>query len=311
MPPLTEKQVKQRLILIATIFLLVVMFSLFTWLGQISDGYLQLAKNTGRQIFEELVITRMWNAQHGGVYVPVTDKTQPNPYLDDPLRDVYTTEGMFLTKINPAYMTRSIAELAFKEKKTLIHITSLDPIRPANAAASWETKALQMFEQGESEYSILDEAGDEIIFRYMAPLVTEKPCLRCHAKQGYSVGDIRGGISVSLSYSPYLSEIARMKKIAILTHSGFAVLVLGIIGLLGLQITTGITKLYSALSEIKQLEGLLPICMYCKKIRATEGEPEDPESWSQLEKYITDRSGAVFSHGMCPECRKKMFPDKQ
>ncbi|MFV2082525.1 MAG: DUF3365 domain-containing protein [bacterium] len=241
----------------------------------------------------------------------MTEKTQPNPYLDDPLRDVYTTEGMLLTKINPAYMTRSIAELAFKDNKTLIHITSLNPIRPANAPASWETEALRKFDEGASEYYMLNDADDDVIFRYMAPLVTEKPCLKCHAKQGYSVGDIRGGISVSFSYSPYLSEISRMKRNVIFTHLGLAILGLAIIGFLGVQITTGISKLYSSLNKVKQLEGLLPICMYCKKIRAREGDPGDPESWSQLEKYITDRSEAVFSHGMCPECRKKMFPEKK
>ncbi|MEE8320077.1 MAG: DUF3365 domain-containing protein, partial [bacterium] len=273
---------------------------------------LKLAKNTGRQIFEEIVIARMWNAQHGGVYVPVTEKIQPNPYLDDPLRDIYTTEGMLLTKINPAYMTRSIAELVFKDKKTFIHLTSLDPIRPENAAALWEKEAFQMFDKGESEYYMLDEAGDDIIFRYMAPLITEKPCLKCHAQQGYSVGDIRGGLSVSFSYSPFLSEISRMKIIASFTHLGLAILSLAIIGLLGVQITTEISKSYSAMSnEIKLLEGLLPICMYCKKIRNKDSKPEDPESWSHLEKYISDHSEAIFSHGMCPECRKKMFPDKE
>jgi PAS domain S-box-containing protein len=51
-----------------------------------------------------------------------------------------------------------------------------------------------------------------------------------------------------------------------------------------------------ALSQIKQLRGLLPICSYCKKIR------RDDDAWQQLEHYITEHSGAEFSHGVCPEC---------
>ena len=51
-----------------------------------------------------------------------------------------------------------------------------------------------------------------------------------------------------------------------------------------------------ALASIKKLEGIIPICMYCKKIR------DDGDSWNQLERYITAHSEAVFSHGVCPNC---------
>ncbi len=54
--------------------------------------------------------------------------------------------------------------------------------------------------------------------------------------------------------------------------------------------------------KINTLEGILPICGYCKKIR------DDKESWQQLETYISDHSEALFSHGICPECFDKHFP---
>ena len=60
-----------------------------------------------------------------------------------------------------------------------------------------------------------------------------------------------------------------------------------------------ICELENALSQIKQLKGLLPICMYCKKIR------NDKNYWQAVESYITEYSGAIFSHGVCPECHKK------
>jgi len=59
--------------------------------------------------FSRLSSPAAGNALHGGVYVPVTESTQPNPYLEDPLRDVVTTDGLKLTKLNPAYMTRLIS----------------------------------------------------------------------------------------------------------------------------------------------------------------------------------------------------------
>jgi len=67
--------------------------------------YEQLAAVIGGSIFQELVVVRRWNAEHGGVYVPVTGRFQPNPYLEDARRDVTAMEGMRLTKINPEYMS--------------------------------------------------------------------------------------------------------------------------------------------------------------------------------------------------------------
>ena len=58
-----------------------------------------------------------------------------------------------------------------------------------------------------------------------------------------------------------------------------------------------------ALSKIKTLSGLIPICSNCKKIRNDQGYYE------QLESYIMEHSDAVFSHGICPDCLKKLYPD--
>lgn len=64
-----------------------------------------------------------------------------------------------------------------------------------------------------------------------------------------------------------------------------------------------ITELHQALTEVKALSGLLPICASCKKIR------DDKGYWNQIEKYISAHSDAKFSHGICPECLKKLYPE--
>ena len=56
-----------------------------------------------------------------------------------------------------------------------------------------------------------------------------------------------------------------------------------------------------ALARVKKLEGIIPICMYCKKIR------NDNQGWDQLEQYISNHSEAMFSHGICPECLEEQF----
>ena len=64
-----------------------------------------------------------------------------------------------------------------------------------------------------------------------------------------------------------------------------------------------IHELQEALAEVKTLSGLLPICSSCKKIR------DDKGYWNQLESYISKHSEAEFSHGICPECAKKLYPE--
>lgn len=63
-----------------------------------------------------------------------------------------------------------------------------------------------------------------------------------------------------------------------------------------------IGKLNASLAKVKQLSGMLPICSSCKKVR------DDNGYWSQIESYIRDRSEAEFSHSLCPECTRKLYP---
>ncbi len=63
-----------------------------------------------------------------------------------------------------------------------------------------------------------------------------------------------------------------------------------------------IRELTEALANVKKLEGMLPICMYCKKIKNDEGY------WQQVEHYIIEHSGAKFTHGLCDDCCKKYYP---
>jgi hypothetical protein len=62
-------------------------------------------------------------------------------------------------------------------------------------------------------------------------------------------------------------------------------------------------ELEKALTEIKQLTGIIPICAACKKIRCDEG------FWHQVEVYICNHTDAEFTHGICPDCIKKLYPD--
>lgn len=70
-----------------------------------------------------------------------------------------------------------------------------------------------------------------------------------------------------------------------------------------LRLAEKVHELQDALDHVKTLQGLLPICMHCKKIRDDEG------SWDQIEKYISHHSDVKFSHGVCPNCMEKHYPE--
>lgn len=168
----------------------------------------EAARIQARVAYNKDVLYRAWNAMQGGVYVPVTEMTQPNEHLAVEDRDVTLDSGKRLTLVNPAYMTRQVHEMAAQQEGVLGHITSLNPIRPQNAADPWETEALKRFDAGETEVSTVEAIGDVQYMRVMRPLTTDSGCLKCHADQGYTLGDIRGGISVSVPMEP-LWAIAR------------------------------------------------------------------------------------------------------
>ncbi|MEI7769379.1 MAG: diguanylate cyclase [Chloroflexales bacterium] len=238
---------KRQYILISAICWLALVSASASWnIEQIWAAHQRADLQVARSFFELIVTVREWNAQHGGVYVPVSDLIQPNPYLHVPDRDISLPNGVTLTKVNPAYMTRLISELTQKGGNQIrFHITSLNPLNPGNAANPWETQALTSFEA-----KALGEAygwdGQAQIFTYMAPLITQQSCLKCHADQGYKVGDIRGGISVTFNIQPI------MIWPVLLSH-----LLIGLVGL-GAIIVFGrqLTQAFADLERQSQFDGL-------------------------------------------------------
>ena len=109
---------------------------------------------------------------------------QPSPSLQAADRDV-----------NPARQAR---EFAANNGNVHAHITSLKPLDPENAPDEWEQKALFAFEKGEKEASVVLYKDGEHTAWLMRPLYVEQSCLKCHEEQGYKLGDVRGGISITV-----------------------------------------------------------------------------------------------------------------
>lgn len=149
--------------------------------------------NRARTDFRTIVHFRAWNASFGGVYVEKRPGVESNPYLINP--DIQAINGKLYTLKNPATMARELSERLKKAEGYGFHITSLKPLNPSNHADPEEAVALRAFEAGVQERSWTETIGGRTYSRYMAPLRVDQSCLECHARQGYKIGEIRGGIS--------------------------------------------------------------------------------------------------------------------
>lgn len=139
--------------------------SSYLWNAEKIDQHaLQMGVLRARLVFNMIQTTRSWIAGHGGVFAP------DSPELNN---------------------------LLVREGNLRIHLTSLEPLNPANQADAWEASVLKRFESGLNEQVETVQGPEGAEFRYMAPLVVTQTCLQCHAAQGYKLGDIRGGIRVT------------------------------------------------------------------------------------------------------------------
>ncbi len=184
----------------------------------------------GRSYFENMVLTRRWNAIHSGVFVEKLGDMQSNPYLENP--DITTVDGKVYTKKNPALMTREMSEMAAKTMGYSFHITSLRPMNPQNGPKPFEVAMLKSFEEGEPEAVSMVEKDGKTLFRFMAPLRIEKSCLSCHARQGYQIGDVCGGISVSFDVSRVERRFLRGNLYLFLFACGIVIVLLALLHLL-------------------------------------------------------------------------------
>lgn len=233
---LREPKTLRRIFLAAAVgWTLLLLLSALVNSYQAEQGIIALAKHTARTTIAKDVDYRAWNAKHGGVYAPVSPDNQPSPYLAVEKRDLVAPWGVRLTKINPAYMTRQVHEMTLRRRGAIGHFTSLNPIRPANQPDAWERAALEKFDaQTAKEVAEMQYIEGKEYMRVIRPLYVTTSCLNCHGKQGYKVGQVRGGLSVAIPMSPYQDDFTcRIITLAI-SH-----LIIWLLGLLGLGLLGG------------------------------------------------------------------------
>jgi PAS domain S-box-containing protein len=194
---------------------------------------IEKARIEARTIFQHNLAYRRWNSMHGGVYAKITNLNPPNPYINVEDRDVILTDGSRLTLINPFQMTKQAYTLLKKHSPKLAAINrtvSVNPLNPENMVDEWEEKAIQSFEERNiDEVTELTYIMGFPYMRLLAPYMTEDRCLKCHADQGYDVGDVRGAMSIAVPMQPYFESAQKTRRIIMITHLALWFLGTGVI----------------------------------------------------------------------------------
>ncbi len=230
---------------------------------------------------------RLWNAGHGGVYVSVDKNTPPNPYLDVPHREIPGPEGRLLTMVNPAYMTRKVAELLGQQDGFTVRLSSDRPLNPINQVSAWEGEALEHFGAGEDEYFAVVRQDSGPQFRYMVPLFIKQECLLCHAQQGYQLGELRGGLSVAFDYRPYLAAQSAPFRNTIIIHLMVWLL------LAGLTIF-GLTRYRRQLLLLEKVKDEQELLIEQRTARLTEEVAEREAAETKLRLFIESSGEGIY-----------------
>ncbi len=213
---------KNRFIGLFILFIVAVIYSYFTSVSFEEKHSNAFLLSDAHSIFDKDITFRKWIAMHGGVYVPITKKTPPNPYLAHiSNRDLTAITGEKLTLMNPAYALRQFMHEfpgTYGEKGK---ITSLKLMNPNNAPDEWEEKQLKEFNKVKNpkelkERTVTKDGTQEL--RFIKPLIVAESCLKCHAFQGYKIGEVRGGISIRIPTKRYTRELDEIKKFLLQRH---------------------------------------------------------------------------------------------
>jgi diguanylate cyclase (GGDEF)-like protein/PAS domain S-box-containing protein len=229
-PTRGQRRRKYAIILAAGSALMTV--SLLLNLHREADHTLQAASGAARVIINKEIGFRHWADAHGGVYVAPTGRTPPNPYTSPATRDVVTTTGQALTRMEPDAVLRELQNTLGDEYGTRSHLASLQPLNPDNAADPWETRALRSFAAGNTELMEVQPIDGRPHLRLMQALPVDPGCPECHTQAGAKLNDGHGGIATAVPLAPYLAHQRERSFELALSHG-----TIWLIGLLGLAVS--------------------------------------------------------------------------
>lgn len=208
------------IVAISAIILLSYGFLLFQTSNLQNELVMEQARQQARILYKQILLTRQWVSDHQGLFLVKTAGVTENPYLHEAA--IRADDGTVFVKRNPAMVTRELSEYAAKSGFCWFRITSLAPVNPVNAPDDFERLAMERFKDGLPEYEAITDSPEGRVHRYIAPVLVQESCLACHAEHGYSVGDIRGALSISVPLA-WADNVIKKNNTTIIKYSLFSI----------------------------------------------------------------------------------------
>lgn len=212
------------------------------------------AERQARMLSQQIILTRKWVADHNGLFVVKRQGVELNPFL--PSAEIQDKDGRIYVKRNPAMVTRELSDYAVSLDFCRFRVTSLNPVNIANAPDSFEKEALMSFEHGNKEVVQVVPADQGRELRFITPLVVEVSCLECHGQHGYTVGDIRGGLSLTVPMGWADKSIADSNRLLFVIAVA-TILVVGLViyGFMDCLVVRRLTSLTKAMASFPEIDG--------------------------------------------------------
>ncbi len=227
---------KKKFILYLGAVLFCFLTIILSWMYiQGKQSIMALLDQQARTLLAQVIITRAWVADHGGLFVKKQEGVESNPFL--PATNISDQQGNTYCFRNPAMVTREISSYAEQEGLYRLRLTSLKLKNLSNAPLPFEVEALRSFEEmgyeraGDGIASV-GRNGNADVYRRIVPLRVDESCLECHADQGYSVGEVRGGLSVMIPMDIAQASLKRNRLTFFGLWLGIIVITLGVVYIL-------------------------------------------------------------------------------
>ncbi len=198
-----------------SIIITIILGSLFAFFYfQIKSMIFNQVYQKANVIAEQIIILRKWVADMRGVYVIQRPGIEANRFLPYP---TLSCGDITLVLRNPALVTQELSQMTKNLKSYFFKLTSDKVINPKNKPDSIELKAIKLFKKKKlKEFKTIENKNGKKFFRLIKPLYIKNSCLTCHVYQGYTVGDLRGALSIFIPMNCVFKDLHRIKNIFIL-----------------------------------------------------------------------------------------------
>jgi len=246
--------------------------SLFWSISNEKKQVIALATNSAIANFNKDLSFRFWGSKHGGVYVPPTKDTPPNPYLAHlKNRDIVTSDGKKLTLMNPAYMIREMMDDYKKLYGITGRIVGKVALNPNNIADESESKAIDAFIAGTADEVIKEEIYEgEPHLRLIRPFVMKENCVKCHGHLGFKNGDVRGAVGVAIPLKPYRKIGEKLINHMIISHLIIYTLGLAVLLIIAYRAFLNLKERQKASDELKELNENLDLKVKTRTLELEE-----------------------------------------